>query len=113
MKEYLSHFSAARWWNIPYINEIVGSEATVANSADITVSEHNARIRKNGKRARSCELALPAGAITRRNGKWVASPELLFLELANKLSIHRLILHCLKVYLLNNDFMHPLFLEFD
>ena len=37
-------------------------------------------------------LPLPTGAVVSRNGKSVASPELLFLELANELSIHRLIL---------------------
>ena len=45
-----------------------------------------------GKNVHSCELALPDGAVMTRNGRAVASPELLFLELACKLSIHRLIL---------------------
>lgn len=92
MREYLSHFSAAIWWDIPYISKIFGFKTADTNSADITVSEHDARFRKNGKLVHSCELALPAGAITTRNGKSVASPELLYLELACKLSIHRLIL---------------------
>ena len=92
MKEYLSHFSAAILWNIPYIDNIAGFKITNTDSADITVSEHDARFRKNGKLVHSCELALPTGAITTQNGKAVASPELLFLELASKLSTHRLIL---------------------
>jgi hypothetical protein len=60
--------------------------------ADITVSEHNKRFRKNGKLVHSCAIDLPSGAITTRHERVVASPELLFLELASKLSIHRLIL---------------------
>ena len=91
MKEYLSHFSAAILWNIPYIDNIIGFKIADIDTANITVSEHDARFRKNGKLVHSCELALPTGAITTRNGKAVASPELLFLELASKLSIHRLI----------------------
>lgn len=92
MKEYLSHFSAAILWNIPYIDNIIGYKIVDIDSTDITVSEHNARFYRNGKLVHSCELALPKSAITTRNGKAVASPELLFLELASKLGIHRLIL---------------------
>ncbi len=79
-------------WNIPYINAVFGSEFENRGSCDITVSEQCARFRTNGKKVHSCELVLPNGAVVSRNGKMVASPELLFLELASKLSIHRLIL---------------------
>ncbi|NTV90620.1 MAG: hypothetical protein HGA22_09740 [Clostridiales bacterium] len=92
MSEYLSHFSAAIWWEVPYISNIIGPKSKDANTANITVSEHDARFRRNGKLVHSCTLDLPAGAVTIRNGKSVASPELLFLELASKLCIHRLIL---------------------
>lgn len=92
MKEYLSHFSAAILWNIPYIDNIIGYKIADIDSTDITVSEHDARFRKNGKLVHSRGLALPTGSITTHNGKAVTSPELLFLELASKLSIHRLIL---------------------
>jgi len=92
MKKYLSHFSAAEIWDIPYIEAVFGSKTEEKDPADITVSEHNARFRNNGKKVHSCELALPTGAVISFNGKMVASPELLFLELACKLSIHRLIL---------------------
>ncbi|HEX2944529.1 MAG TPA: hypothetical protein VHT96_01075 [Clostridia bacterium] len=92
MNEYLSHFSAAITWNIPYINDVLDRKIIEADSTHITVSEHNARFRNDGKKVHSCELALPANALITRNGRTVASPELLFLELACKLSIHRLIL---------------------
>lgn len=92
MKEYLSNFSAAIVWDIPYIEAVLGFKIAETDSAHITVSEHGARFRNNGKKVHSCELALPAGAVTTRKGRTVASPELLFLELAYKLSIHRLIL---------------------
>lgn len=92
MKEYLSYFSAAAKWDIPYIDDVLGLKITETGSSDITVSKNSARYRNNGKFIHSCELALPAGAVVTRNGNTVASPELLFLELASKLSIHRLIL---------------------
>ena len=122
MEEYVSDFSAAIMWNIPCIETVIGNEIMRADGAygtavvggaadtgaygaavngtsdagayggDITVSKYNARFRNNGKKVHSSEFALPSGAVTTREGRMVASPELLFLELASKLSIHRLIL---------------------
>lgn len=94
MKEYLSHFSAAEMWDIPYIEAILTPEIKETDIVNITVPEQNQRFRNNGKLVHSCGLDLPAGAVTARQGREgsVASPELLFLELASKLSIHRLIL---------------------
>jgi hypothetical protein len=92
MKEYLSHFSAAEMWNIPYIEAILAPEIEETYIVDITVPEQNKRFRNNGKLVHSCALDLPAGAVTTHHERSVASPELLFLELAGKLSIHRLIL---------------------
>jgi hypothetical protein len=92
MEEYVSCFSAADFWNIPYIDAVFRSEITDTVMVDYTVSERSARSQKKGRRIHLCGLALPAGAVISRNGKMVASPELVFLELACKLDIHRLIL---------------------
>ncbi|HWQ78881.1 MAG TPA: hypothetical protein VN381_08685 [Anaerovoracaceae bacterium] len=92
MKEYLSHFSAAEIWDIPYIKSLLGFRMAENDVVDITVSKHNERFRNNGKLVHSCALDLPDGAVAIHNGKFVASPEFMFLELASKLSIHRLIL---------------------
>jgi len=92
MDKYYSRFSAIAFWDIPNIEVTLGSEIENINLTDITVSERDARFRVKGKRMHYCGLALPDGAIVERNGRMVASPELLFLELAFKLSIHRLIL---------------------
>lgn len=97
MKEYLSHFSAAAFWNIPYIEAVLGSEITETNPVDFTVFERSARSQKKGRMVHLCELALPVGAVVSREGKLVASPELMFLELASKLNIHRLILLALQL----------------
>lgn len=92
MEKYLSHFSAALTWDIPYFGVVLGNKISETDSPHITVTEPNARFRNNGKKVHSCKLALPDGAVITHNGRTVASPELLFLELAGKLSIHQLIL---------------------
>ncbi len=92
MDKYLSHRSAAAEWNIPFIGAVFGNDTPGSAEPHITVCDHNARFSNNGRRVHSCGLALPSGAVIFKDSKTVASPELLFLELANELSIHRLIL---------------------
>lgn len=92
MKKYISHYSAAMAWNIPYIETVLGSKITESDSSNITVSKYNARFFSKDNKIYSCELDLPVGAVIVRNGRAIASPELLFLELASELSIHSLIL---------------------
>lgn len=105
MKKYLSHFSAAQAWKIPHIDDVLGFKIEKTGLVNITVSEPNARYLKNGKKVHSCELDLPVGAVTTLDGRAVASPELLFLELASTLSIHRLIL--LGLQLCSHQPIHP------
>jgi hypothetical protein len=92
MKEYLSRFSAAALWNIPYIETVLGAEHAKKSSAESTVFKRGARYRKKDKIIHLCRLPLPTGAVVSKNGNMAASPELVFLELAGKLDIHRLIL---------------------
>lgn len=91
-KEHLSHFSAAEAWDIPYIETVLGFKFNEIELTDITVFKQSARFRNDGKLVHSCELSLPAGAVVSRKREAVSSPELLFLELACNLDIHRLIL---------------------
>lgn len=92
MKKYLSYYSAVTFWNIPYIEVVLGSEIDRVDRIDMTVSERKIRSSEANQKIRLCELELPPGAVVSRNGTTVASPELLFLQLALELSIHRLIL---------------------
>jgi len=91
MEKYVSHFTAAKMWDIPNI-EAVLAYIKQTDLVDMTVSKYTAVYRTKNKKIHSCELALPPGAIALHKGKRIASPELLFLELASILSIHRLIL---------------------
>ncbi|MDR1816428.1 MAG: hypothetical protein LBR00_07160 [Clostridiales Family XIII bacterium] len=59
---------------------------------DITVSAHGARPVVGVRKAHSCEVPLPRGAVVTRDGRKVASPELVFLELAAQWDVQRLIL---------------------
>ena len=89
---YVSHLSAAKFWRVPYIEAVIGRKITEAEPVHITVSSNRARFSASGKIVHSCELDLPSGAIITRYGFAVASPELVFLQLASELNIHRLIL---------------------
>ncbi len=92
MKKYLSHFSAAAVWNIPYSEVILGPEIAETNPVDFTVSEYSERTQKKGHIIHLCRVPLPTGSVILKSGKMIVSPELLFLQLASKLEIHRLIL---------------------
>ncbi len=95
MKEYLSHYSAALKWNIPNMDQIFGlhliDKRRSGQIIDITVSAANIRCREKGYISHTCTLPLPRGSVLKRHGLHIASPELLFLELARELDIHHLI----------------------
>lgn len=94
--EYVSHFSAAKVWSIPYIDYFLKDEYIDPDQNnyinDITVTEPNLRYKRKSYNVHLCKLQHPRGAIVKHQGKIVASPELVFLQLANELDIHQLIL---------------------
>ncbi|MEL7622653.1 MAG: hypothetical protein AAGU12_03590 [Clostridiales bacterium] len=96
MEKYVSRFSAAIMWNIPHIEAVLDFEFKEAHKDHVTVAKNNGRLHTkeitNKRNIRYCRIPLPPGAVVMQREKKVASPELLFLELAGKLSIHRLIL---------------------
>lgn len=92
MEKYLSHFSALAVWNIPYTDIVLGTLIDTDKRTEFTYSCADARIYKEGQKTYSCQIELPAGAVRSINGIRVASPELIFIQLASKLDIHRLIL---------------------
>jgi len=92
MSKYISHFSAAAFWNIPYSEVIFGYKIDKTDQVEFTVSKYCERIQKKDQIIHLCEVPLPTGSVVLKNGKRVASPELLFLQLADKLDIHPLIL---------------------
>lgn len=92
MAKYLSHLSAAAYWNIPYIEAVLGSEIADTELVDFTVTESSERFQRKGCRIHFSKIDLPLNAVVCRDGRMVASPELVFLQLASKVSMHKLIL---------------------
>ncbi|MDD2397251.1 MAG: hypothetical protein PHE31_04590 [Tissierellia bacterium] len=88
----MSNFSAASFWDIPCLETVLVSEIDKTSKVSFTVSKQSERFLKKDKIIHLCEVALPTNAVVSKNGTMVASPELVFLQLACKLDIHRLIL---------------------
>lgn len=89
---YISHFSAATFWDIPYLDVVLGSSANLCEAIDYTYYRSSNRYFGKGERAHLCQTPLPARAVKCVSGKYIASPELVFVQLAGKIDFHRLIL---------------------
>ncbi|HOK49183.1 MAG TPA: hypothetical protein PLM18_03320 [Sedimentibacter sp.] len=92
MKEYLSYYSAALFWNIPFIETVLDSIIDNTSKVNYTVTNKSERFLKKDKIIHLCEIDLPDNAVVLKDGILVASPELVFLQLASCLDMHRLIL---------------------
>lgn len=92
MARFLSHLSAASRWSIPYAETFLESETSNSTGIDYTVTSIRERYRQDGHNVHLCQMDLPPASVLRKGDEWVASPELVFLQLASNLDIHRLIL---------------------
>lgn len=93
MSKFLSHFSAASFWDVPYL-EIVAKNLS-ENTGDkrhFTYTDPNIIWKRQGIISHRCCLAYPPKSIIKNRDSAVASPELVFLQLATQLNIHQLIL---------------------
>ncbi|MDR3363665.1 MAG: hypothetical protein LBS91_01760 [Clostridiales Family XIII bacterium] len=91
MESYLSHQSAAVLWDIPNIDVVLGFDPAPSGITETTVATLRERRRKKGTITHLRDALLPPGATVQHRGVHTASPELLFLEFAENLSIQRLI----------------------
>lgn len=95
VKEFISHYSAAYHWKVPHLDEVLGElDAKKRRTEDpihVTITDPSRRYKKIGRINHLCTTALPSGAVKNNKGKYVASPELVFLQLANHLDMDRLI----------------------
>ena len=89
MRKYISHISAARMWGIPQIDAFLGDASA---DVHVTFTQLGSRKYKPGQVTHLCQGDLPNDAIVIHNGIRVASPELVFLQLAAELDIQRTIL---------------------
>ena len=101
MKEFVSHFSAAYHWDVSCLEKIIDQKYIDIirndNIVEKTVTSQNGRIRNSNQITHVCELPLPRGAVIFENGIHVASPELVFLQLATYLDFHQLVLFGLQL----------------
>lgn len=98
MESYLSHFSAARLWDIPYLHVVLGY-----HSSEQMLSDQKAPVQRTclnrAKRTRPSSieshykvLPLPSEAVLIHKNELVASPELIFLDVAKDMDFHRAVL---------------------
>lgn len=96
MKEFISHFTAAYLWEIPYLDSVFDSKDVKDYHEDRlqynTVKEERFKHHKKDRVTHIKKKNLPPNAVKKLNRLYVSSPELVFLELASYLDIHRLIL---------------------
>lgn len=101
IKKYVSHFSAAKLWNIPYLDYFLKDEYMDQFKhdpiTDITVTNQSLRYSRKNCRIHLNTRPLPRGAIANRNGLIISTPEFIFLELAKELNIYELILFGLQL----------------
>jgi hypothetical protein len=97
MDSYISHISAALLWEIPFLHVVFGyrsledlKEALFVEQ--ITSSSVNERVRRTTVQPHVSVLPLPKGSVVKLNGRKVAGPELVFLELASVLDFNRVVL---------------------
>lgn len=96
MSMYLSYHSAASCWGIPQMESVLGAElfnnSRNQQVQEITVTHRNVDYRQKNRITHVCQLPLPRDAVVKIGADLVASPELVFLQFAGRLDIHRLIL---------------------
>lgn len=96
-QSYLSHISAALHWDIPCLHVVLGypsKESMLLKQATEhrCYNQNNMRTESSRKKAYVRSLPLPKKAILYNAGDFVASPELVFLDLASQLSFHQTLL---------------------
>lgn len=86
---FLSHYTAARIWQIPFIDTVFENLPAESEKEHITYFQQSSRCFREGQVPHLCKVPVPPNAVV---NKKVASPEFTFVQLAAKLDFHRLIL---------------------
>jgi very-short-patch-repair endonuclease len=97
-ESYISHESAALTWDIPFLHVVLGYPSAELLKESLLKKEQRSYC-SQGERTKFVldethyrVLPLPAGAVVRHGGETVASPELVFLDLARQLGFHQTVL---------------------
>lgn len=98
METFVSHISAALSWDIPYLQVVLDNSLVDEHFKASEQKEHLCSATRHKKsKSSSCithykSLPLPAKSVLAFNGKLLASPELVFLDLSQQLGFHRAVL---------------------
>ncbi len=92
MKKYLSHWSAVRFWKVPFAEFLFEKELEAAALTEWTVFDYQHIYPKRGRKIHVCTGLIPETMKCSIEGTRVVSPELLFLQLSNVLDDLKLIL---------------------
>lgn len=99
MSTYISHISAAYYWDVPYLHTVLGYQTTEQLRLVIESSPQQRGCLSKNERVFSVStdnhyklLSLPSYSMVVLNNELVASPELVFLDLALSLGFHRAVL---------------------
>lgn len=99
MSSFISHISAAHSWDIPYLHVVLGYQSAEQLQALVESTPQQRSCLKKSERVFSSDtenhyktLSLPHSSTVVHNNDLVASPELVFLDMARSLSFHRTVL---------------------
>ncbi len=90
IKVFISFWSAARLWNIPFLYQAFASYLT--GRMEYTVFNSGDRFSGPDVKVHLCTAKLPDNAVTILNGKPIVSPAYLFVQLCSELKINQAIL---------------------
>lgn len=92
MKKYLSHWSAVRFWKVPFAEFLFEKELEAAALTECTVFEGSVRNKDRDQKFHCSTIPIPETMKMNIEGVLVVSPELMFVQLALQLDLLKLIL---------------------
>ncbi len=92
MYKYLSHWSAAKHWELPYVEEVFRDEFAAINKPQFTVFNRKHLYPIRGRELHCCEVSVPPSVKCVLDNKLIVSVEFMFVQLAKHLDIQKLIL---------------------
>jgi len=90
--KFISGFSALIFWNVNNLDGVIPSELLNSGVTEYTVTSIREKYRKKGEIIHLYRIPLPEKAVLEYNGKLIASPELAYLQVVNRLNKHERIL---------------------
>ncbi len=89
---YISHWTALKAWEIPFIETFFASQLTDATRTECTVFKRKERFQDKKYKVHLCSRKPPPRATTVLRGEKIVTPEMLFLQLAQQFNMHQLII---------------------